>query len=158
MFKIPKVLSAKYHVAVIVVPKNITSDLVKKEDMYPNRFDIVMSQNLGAADPETGNFSIELYAAKYVKPKGNEEVSPDDKSLQTNPFKVDTLFFTTNGEKAVIEPRYCEFYNGAAKDYNVTLQISSTTATNKEKRAGKNFDTAIRIDKILLIPVLDSEE
>jgi hypothetical protein len=71
---------------------------------------------------------------------------------------MDTLFFTTDGEKAIIQPRYSEFYDGEAKDYNVTLQISSTTATNAEKRQGKNFDTSIRIDKILLIPVLDSEE
>ena len=151
-FKIPKVLSAKYHVAIVVVPKNITNEFINKEEMYPNRFDIVMRQNLGVVDPLTGDAYIDLYTAKY------DRTASKDKSLQTNPFKMDTLFFTTDGEKAIIQPRYSEFYDGEAKDYNVTLQISSTTATNAEKRQGKNFDTSIRIDKILLIPVLDSEE
>ena len=151
-FKIPKVLSAKYQVAIVIVPKNITNEFVKKEEMYPSRFDIVMRQNLGVVDPLTGDAYIDLYTAKY------DRTASKDKSLQTNPFKMDTLFFTTDGEKAIIQPRYSEFYDGEAKDYNVTLQISSTTATNAEKRQGKNFDTSIRIDKILLIPVLDSEE
>jgi hypothetical protein len=151
-FKIPRVLSAKYHVAIVVVPKNITNEFINKEEMYPCRFDILMKQDLGKVDPLTNKTSIELYAAKY-----NRNASLD-KSLQTDPFKMDTLFFTTDGEKAIIQPRYCEFYDGEAKDYNVTLQIASTTATNAEKKQGKNFDTSIRIDKILLIPVLDSEE
>ena len=67
--------------------------------------------------------------------------------------------YTANGEKAVIQPKYSEFYDGsAAKDYNVTLEITSIMATNAEKNKGINYDPAIRIDKILLIPVLDSEE
>lgn len=152
LFKIPKVLSAKYHVAIVVVPKNITDEFIKKEDMHPSRFDIVLKQDLGKVDPLTNKTSVELYTAKY------DRTASKDKSLKTDPFKMDTLFFTTNGEKAIIQPRYCEYYDGEAKDYNVTLQISSTTATNAEKREGKNFDTSIRIDKILLIPVLDSEE
>ena len=151
-FKIPRVLSAKYHVAIVVVPKNITNEFINKEEMYPCRFDILMKQELGKVDPLTNKTSIELYAAKYNR------TASLDKSLQTDPFKMDTLFFTTDGEKAIIQPRYCEFYDGEAKDYNVTLQIASTTATNAEKKQGKNFDTSIRIDKILLIPVLDSEE
>ena len=72
---------------------------------------------------------------------------------------MDTMFLTTNGEKAVIQPKYCEFYDGsAAKDYNVTLEITSILATNAEKNKGIYYDGAIRIDKILFIPVLDSEE
>ena len=71
---------------------------------------------------------------------------------------MDTLFLTTNGEKAVIEPRYSEYYNGTAKDYNVTLEIATIAATNAEKKKGINYDTSIRVDKIILIPVLDSEE
>jgi hypothetical protein len=91
--------------------------------------------------------AIKLYEATRTKP------------LYTDPFKMDTLFLTTNGEKAIIQPKYSEFYDGsAAKDYNVTLEITSIMATNAEKNKGINYDPAIRIDKILLIPVLDSEE
>lgn len=147
-FKIPKVLSAKYHVAIVFVPKNITNEFVKKEDMYPCRLDIVMKQELGGEDADP----IELYTAKY------NSTASKDKALYSDPFKMDTLFFTTDGEKAIIEPRFCEFYEGEAKDYHITLEINTKTATNSEKRQGKNFDTSIRIDKIMLIPVLDSEE
>ena len=147
-FKIPKVLSAKYQVAIIMVPKNITNEFVKKEEMYPCRLDIVMKQELGGEDADP----IVLYTAKY-----NSSASKD-KALYSDPFKMDTLFFTTNGEKAIIEPQFCEFYDGEAKDYHVTLEINTKTATNAEKRKGINYDTSIRIDKIMLIPVLDSQE
>ena len=139
-FKIPKVLSAKYHVALIIVPKNITNEFVKKEEMYPNKFTIKLNQSPGKGS------AIKLYEATRTKP------------LYSDPFKVDTLFLTTNGEKAVIEPRYSEYYNGTAKDYNVTLEIATVAATNAEKKKGINYDTSIRVDKIILIPVLDSEE
>ena len=140
-FKIPKVLSAKYHVAIVFVPKNITNELVDKEKMYPTKMTIAVKQNPGVGS------AIKLYEATRTK------------ALYTDPFKMDTMFLTTNGEKAVIQPKYCEFYDGsAAKDYNVTLEITSILATNAEKNKGIYYDGAIRIDKILFIPVLDSEE
>jgi hypothetical protein len=140
-FKISKVLSAKYHVAIIFVPKNITNELIDKEKMYPTKMTVKIQQSPGKGS------AIKLYEATRTKP------------LYTDPFKMDTLFLTTNGEKAVIQPKYSEFYDGsAAKDYNVTLEITSIMATNAEKNKGINYDPAIRIDKILLIPVLDSEE
>ena len=140
-FKIPKVLSAKYQVAIIFVPQNITNELVDKEKMYPTKMTIKITQAKGQGSAE------KLYEA------------PRSKALFTDPFKMDTLFLTTNGEKAIIKPTYCEFYDGsAAKDYNVTLEITSILPTNKEKENGIFYDPVIRIDKIMLIPVLDSEE
>lgn len=130
-FKIPKVLSAKYHVAIIFVPKNITSELVDKDKMLPNKLQVTVKQSPGQGS------AIRLY-----------DVQP----LYNNPFKLDTMFLTTKtGEKAIIEPKYCEYYDGsAAKDYNLTLDVISLT--------GKDYDKVIRIDKIMFIPVLDSEE
>ena len=140
-FKIPKVLSAKYHVAIIFVPKNITNELIDKEKMYQTKMTVKIQQSPGKGS------AIKLYEATRTK------------ALYTDPFKMDTLFLTTNGEKAVIQPTYSEFYEGsAAKDYNVTLEIASILPTNAEKNKGIYYDPAIRIDKILLIPVLDSEE
>ena len=140
-FKIPKVLSAKYNVAIVFVPKNITNELIDKEKMYPTKMTVKVQQAPGKGS------AIKLYEATRTK------------ALYTDPFKMDTLFLTTNGEKAVIQPTYSEFYDGsAAKDYNVTLEITSILATNAEKKNGINYDGAIRIDKILFIPVLDSEE
>ena len=140
-FKIPKVLSAKYHVAIIFVPKNITNELVDTAKMYKTKMTVKIQQSPGKGS------AIKLYEATRTK------------ALYTDPFKMDTLFLTTNGEKAVIQPKYSEFYDGsAAKDYNVTLDITSIMATNAEKNQGINYDPVIRIDKILFIPVLDSEE
>lgn len=140
-FKIPKVLSAKYHVAIIFVPKNITNELVDTAKMYKTKMTVKIQQSPGKGS------AIKLYEATRTKP------------LYTDPFKMDTLFLTTNGEKAVIQPKYSEFYDGStAKDYNVTLDITSIMATNAEKNQGINYDPVIRIDKILFIPVLDSEE
>ena len=140
-FKIPKVLSAKYHVALILVPQNITNEFVDKEKMYPNKFTVTIKQSPGKGS------QIKLYEAKTSQ------------ALYSNPHKVDTLFLTTNKKKAVIEPVYCEFYDASsAKDYNVALEIKTIPATAAEKKKGINYDTSIRIDKILLIPVLDSEE
>ena len=151
-FKLPKLLAAKYQVAVVFVPKNITNEFVDKEKMYPNRLDIVLKQ-------ENDEQSDTLYRAEYVDDTTlAEDPTLVDRALYTDPFKLDTLFLTRDGDTAIIQPRFCEFYDGAAKDYHVSLVINSKIATNKEKRKGMNFDTSIRIDKIILIPILDSEE
>ena len=140
-FKIPKVLSAKYNVAIVFVPKNITNELVDKEKMYETKMTVKIQQSPGKGS------AIKLYEATRTK------------ALYTDPFKMDTLFLTTNGEKAVIQPTYCEFYDGsAAKDYNVTLEVTSILPTNAEKNKGIYYDPVLRIDKIMFIPVLDSIE
>ena len=140
-FKIPKLLSAKYNVAIVFVPKNITNELVDKEKMYETKMTVKIQQSPGKGS------AIKLYEATRTK------------ALYTDPFKMDTLFLTTNGEKAVIQPTYCEFYEGsAAKDYNVTLEVTSILPTNAEKNKGIYYDPVLRIDKIMFIPVLDSIE
>ena len=140
-FKIPKLLSAKYNVAIVFVPKNITNELVDKEKMYETKMTVKIQQSPGKGS------AIKLYEATRTK------------ALYTDPFKMDTLFLTTNGEKAVIQPTYSEFYEGsAAKDYNVTLEVTSILPTNAEKNKGIYYDPVLRIDKIMFIPVLDSIE
>ena len=142
-FKIPKVLSAKYQVAIIFLPKNITNDLIKKENMHPNKMSISIKQSPGKGS------AIKLFETKSKK------------ELYNDPYKIDTLFLTTtDGERAIIEPKYCEFYDGSvAKDFNVSLEIKTVAASKKEQEEqGLFYDTSLRIDKIILIPVLDSEE
>ena len=134
-------LSAKYNVAIIFVPKNITNEFVDTAKMYQTKMTVKIQQSPGKGS------AIKLYEATRTK------------ALYTDPFKMDTLFLTTNGEKAVIQPTYSEYYDGStAKDYNVTLEVESIMATNAEKNKGINYDPVLRIDKILFIPVLDSEE
>lgn len=144
-FKIPKVLAAKYQVAIVFVPKNITNETADTATMYPNKYKFTIKQQPGVGGAKT------LYSTKA---KGE---------FYTNRFGIDTVYVTVDGsrdgERAVIEFPYSESYNGsAAKDYNVTLDIESVAATNTEKKKGINYDTSIRVDKVILIPVLDTEE
>lgn len=141
-FKIPKVLSAKYNVALIMVPKHITNEFIEEEDLYPNKLTVVIKQAPGIGSAK------KLFEIKKAD------------AIFTDPARIDTIYLKDkNGELAVVEPLYCEFYNGtASKDYNVTLEVASVAATNTEKKNGINYDTSIRIDKIMFIPVLDSEE
>ena len=144
-FKIPKVLSAKYQVAIVFVPKNITNEAADTSKMYNNKYMFVIQQQPGKGDPKT-LFSTAEKEETYI-----------------NKFGVDTVYLTVDGtrdgERVVIAPEYCEFYDGTtAKDYNLTLDITSVGPTNAEKRKGINYDTNIRVDKIMLIPVLDTEE
>lgn len=141
VFKIPKVLSAKYQVAIVFVPKNITNEFADTAAMYRGKYLINIKQGDNKIFTSTKN-KLEFF---------------------TNKFGLDTVYLTTDGsrdgERAVMEFPYCEFYNGSTeKDYNVSLEITSQIATNAEKRKGINYDTSIRVDKIILIPVLDSEE
>lgn len=140
IFKIPKVLSAKYQVAVVFVPKNITNEFADTTKMYRGKYLIHVKQ---------GDKKIFTTART--------------KAFFTNKYGVDTVFLTNDGSRdgarTVIEFPYCEFYNGSTeKDYNVSVEIASVAATNDEKKKGINYDTSIRVDKIILIPVLDSEE
>ena len=144
-FKIPKVLSAKYQVAIVFVPKNITNEFIDTATMYPNKYKFTIKQLQGDGKTNT-----------LFNTKSKCEV-------YTNKFGMDTVYLTADGsrdgERFVVEFPYSEFYDGsAAKDYNVTFDITSVAATNAEKRKGIYYDTSIRVDKIMLIPVLDSEE
>ena len=144
-FKIPKVLSAKYQVAIVFLPKNITNETTDTATMYPNKYNFTIKQQLGVGTAKN----------LYKTNKGRE--------FYINRFGIDTVYVTVDGsrdgERAVIEFPYSESYNGsAAKDYSAALEIKSVAATNTEKKKGINYDTSIRVDKIILIPVLDTEE
>ena len=141
VFKIPKVLSARYQVAVVFVPKNITNEFADTAAMYRGKYLINIKQGDNKIFTSTKN-KLEFF---------------------TNKFGLDTVYLTTDGsrdgERAVMKFPYCELYDGSTeKDYNVSLEITSQIATNAEKKKGINYDTSIRVDKIILIPVLDSEE
>ena len=146
-FKIPKVLSAKYYMALIMVPKHITDEYFDKSKLYPNILEISLTQDRGTKNEE-GGFMDYLYEANY----DDADILP----LITDPFRVDTLFLTDeNGDRAVIEPEFCEFYDGkSAKDYNIELKVN----TLESIRGVPVGDMSLRIDKIMLIPVPDTEE
>lgn len=127
-FKLPNALSAKYKLAIVTVPKNITNSDIAEKDLKPTRYTMTVSMQ-GAG---------ELYKSGY---------------LESQKDRVDTLFLQDkNGEHIVLDIPYCEYYNTYNhEDYNLTLKLETGGLVNK-------YDLAIRIDEIMLIPVEDETE
>lgn len=128
-YKLPNALSAKYYLAVITVPKNVTNADVEASDLKPTRYTFTV-----AMEGQNGN----------IFKSGNIESLPD---------RVDTLFITdSKGEKVILDIPYCELYNTYShEDYNLYLKVE--TGGNVRK-----YDYTIRIDAIMLIPVEETEE
>lgn len=131
-FCLPNVLSAKYKVAIIVVPKHITNTKVDDDELLPSRYNITISQS------EAGI----LYDSK--------------RKIKSDPTRLDTIFLTVDDtdEIATIEFPYCEYYNTySSKDFSAKLTLETDGGARPQ-----NYDMSLRIDAILLIPVLDTEE
>lgn len=126
-YKVPRVLSASYKVAIVVVPKHITNSAVDPAELKPTCFGIQVFQN-----------SKLLYTV----------------SDQLNdPTRVDTLYLTkTDGSPLVVTFPYCEYFTNtySRDDFNVEFTITS-------KRNPKKYDPSVRIDEILFVPVSDQE-
>lgn len=105
-FKLPDVLSAKYNVAIIIVPKNITNENVSEEELKPCNFTISVTQ---------GN--KELYSGRSIK---------------NDPTRLDTMFLMNDDEeREVLEMPNCEYYKTyKAADYNTVLEIKTSGSQN----------------------------
>jgi hypothetical protein len=126
-FKLPKMLAANYKLAIVFVPKNITNDLIDKATMYPTQIQVKIEQEISVSSGGGNHTMLNIKKS-------------DD--IMTDPFKMDTIFLPL--EKA---PKFSEFYNGNKEDYHIELEIESVK--------GDDLDEDLRIDKIMLIPVLD---
>ncbi len=150
-YKIPKVLSAKYYVAAIFVPANITSVTMDSADIKYGKYSFTIKQQVYN---ENGILkSVDLFK------------NGTNKGFIVNRFGMDTLYLTVDdsrdGERVIIEPNCCEFYGNGndASEYSVTLDIQSQNPTSAEKtKYGDFFGKSIRLDKIMLIPVPETEE
>ena len=131
-FKVPDLLSASYNVAIVVVPKNITSQFVTAEELLPTEYNVTISQN-----------THEGVKKLFTSPK-----------LYNDPTRVDTMYLTdSSGERAVVTIPYCEFFESfSAADYNVELVVQSRNIYNKK------YDQSIRIDAVIFEPVETPEE
>ena len=136
-YRIADVLSTKYRIAMIVVPKHITNPRVKPEELMPTYFNVEITQ--------AGQGTVYSYA---VANKNNK--------LFNDPTRLDTLYLCDDaGEPAVIEFPSCEYYKMYGNtNYSTTMKISSINPG----RAVKEKDYSIRLDAILLIPVIEEEE
>ena len=126
-YKVPKVLSANYKVAMVVVPKHITNSSIDPAELLPTCFTIDISQN-----------SQRLYQVKEI---------------ENDPTRVDTLYLTdTKGQPLTVSFPYCEYFEGtnSRDDFSVEFKITS-------KRNPKKYDSSVRIDEIIFVPVGDQE-
>lgn len=129
-YKLPNLLAASYKVAMVVVPRNITNDMVKEEEMLPNNFTVRIKQRDGTKTNELYNKS----------------------NITNDPMRVDTLFLPdSKGNPAVITIPYCEFFNTWNKDdFNAYIEVET-------KGNWRRNDKSIRLDKFIFIPVADPE-
>ncbi len=149
-YKIPKVLSAQYYVAAIFVPANITSATMDSAEIKYGKYSFTIKQQVYN---ENGILkSVDLFK------------NGTNKGFIVNRFGMDTLYLTVDdsrdGERVIIKPNCCEFYGNGydASEYSVTLDIQSQNPTSAEKTKYGDFGKSIRLDKIMLIPVPETEE
>ena len=139
-FKLPDVLAGKYNIAFIVVPRHITNPDFPKEELYPSRFTVTITQELSS---------------------GIEYLLETKKSTPyvTDPLRLDTIFLMDGKNKAVIEFKACEYFKeyfekikkqATQADYNAQFEIRTNVGREKT-------DMSMRLDKIILIPVADTE-
>lgn len=131
-FRIPNVMSTKYKVALIVLPKHIANPRVTAEELMPTYFNVKITQ--------AGSGTLYEYT---------------DNKFTNRENVVDTLFLIDDkGEPAIIDIPACEYYKlSSYKDYSTTITVSSINPGRSVPRK----DTSIRLDAILLIPVLEEE-
>lgn len=155
-YKIPGTLSGKYRIAVVVVPANITNSNLSADALKPSRIrvDLRMRDGNGAAK--------QIYSTN----NGYELTSQNIyKSLVNDPTRIDTLYlYDTTDDKVNKNPTkrvpyifdlgYCE--QGIDID-DVQAQITLTSDL-KGKTENTNFDRDLRIDCILLEPVIEESE
>ncbi len=98
--KVPKLLSASYNVAFIVVPKNILTK-VDESELLQSKFTVAVYQG-----------TKRLYQVTNV---------------YNDPTRIDTVFLKNNkGERLVVDIPYCEFYNSySEKDFDTYIEIKT---------------------------------
>ena len=127
-YYIPGVKSATYKVALIFVPRNITSSKVNPDDYKKPRFRCTVKQYF----PATGLI---------------DNVASSEANIQPAKDRIDTLYL-----KKLMTFPICE-YNIATKveNYTAKIYIEGYNGTSSQ------YDNTIRLDAILLIPVEDAE-
>ena len=100
-FKLPNALSAKYHLAVITVPKNITNADVAAKELKPTRYTFTVSMGKTQIHKST--------------------------NLESKSDRVDTLFITDkSGNRVVLDIPFCEYYNtNSHDDYTLELKVET---------------------------------
>ena len=129
-YKVPNVRSASYNIALVTVPKDVTTEYEEKDLLDLELKCTIMQKN-------------QIFTCMT-----------DEAVFKPAKDRLDTLFLPDPDDatkRAVIRFPKCEYYNSYNKDdFNANIIISSQAiGTKKEK--------TILLDAILLIPVEDAE-
>ena len=106
-YAIPNMLSAKYRLALILVPRNIVNSDIKKEELLDVVLRITVSQN-----------------NKQIKMVNN---------IKVDPTCVDTVFLADTKGDIVLDIPNCEYYNtGDKDDYSTKVEIRTVRANKRD--------------------------
>ena len=156
------VLSAKYKIAIVTVPENITSD----EDIISiTSADKDPSKLKSSALRITVNYGGQQI---YANPQNQTVVQGKKAFLNTirpKALAVDTIYLvnTTTKEPYIFDFEYCEDYSGITtrqfedEDYTVEVKIESVQPAKSRTQLDQQFAKNFQLDQILLIPVREDE-
>lgn len=106
-YAIPNMLSAKYKLALILVPRNITNSDIKEDELLDVVLRITVSQNLK-----------QLMRVNNVK---------------VDPTRVDTVFLADTKGDVILDIPNCEYYNtGNKDDYSTKVEISTVRGSKRD--------------------------
>lgn len=106
-YTIPNLLSAKYNIAVVFVPRNIKTN-VSASDLLDSQVDLTLMHN-----------------GKTVK---------SVKKLDVDGARLDTVFLTEKDARLALDIPFCEYYlTGNNQDYTTKLQIKTNTGAKLDK-------------------------
>lgn len=158
------VLSAKYKIAIVTVPENITSDddIVSNKDKDPSKL------NSSALRVTVNQGGKQLYA----NPASATTISGAQRymnAIRPRPLAVDTIFLVdvSTNEPYIFDFEYCEDFSGIStrafedKDYTVEVKVESVRpakrGTGNRPAADNAYAQNFQLDQILLIPVREDE-
>lgn len=104
-YAVPNLLSAKYKVAAILVPRNITNSDIKAEELKPQQIKFNLKRGTSSL-VSTGNITVDH-------------------------TRVDTIFLTKGDAPYIVDIPVCEYYNtGKKEDYTITINIATVRDKN----------------------------
>ncbi len=161
-YTVPNTLSAgKYKIGVVVVPANITNKNMPASDIKPGKIRVQIKTR--GADGKSTTLYDTNNGYKRTNDK-NRKIAYN--GLQNDPSRIDTVYlYDLDLDNANLgDPKkrvdttfkfnFCE-YGLTAKETATTITLTSDLEDAKED---VNYERTMRIDCILLIPVLDDEE
>lgn len=106
-YAIPNMLSAKYKLALILVPRNIVNSNIKEDELLDVVISVKVSQN-----------------SKQIKSINN---------IKVNPTRVDTVFLADSKGDVILSMPNCEYYKtGSKDDYSTSVEIKTVRSNKRD--------------------------